>query len=102
MLWEHSLPRTALDMCRILILTEGLAMLACVSRLGRGLGRNRGGLAMVLRDLLEWRPTVSHYHWVLQERRCADDQRRGEFRLYQLLDAVGCDPRGVRLDQVFH
>merc|ERR1712136_393658 len=30
MLWEHSAHRTALDMCRILILTEGLAMLACV------------------------------------------------------------------------
>ena len=29
------------------------------SRLGRGLARIRGGLAVVLRDLLEWRPTVS-------------------------------------------
>ena len=52
---------------------------------------------MVLRDLLEWRPTAFHHHWVLQERHCADDQRRGEFRLSQLLDAVGCDPRGVPL-----
>ena len=69
------------------------------SRLGRGLGRLPAGLAMVLRVLLEWRPTAFHQHWVLQGRPSADDQDRAEFRISQFLDAVGCDPRGMRLYQ---
>jgi len=98
MLWEHSAHRTALDMCRILILTEGLAMLACV-----------------LAWDVAWHGFVEGWLWFCAifwsgdllfpsplgstKTALCGRQRRGEFRLSQLPDAVGCDPRGVRLDQ---
>ena len=98
MLWEHSAPRTALEACSFVIVTVELAVLGC-------------GLAWDV----AWEGIVEGWLWFCAifwsgdllfpsplgstKTALCGRQRRGEFRLSQLPDAVGCDPRGVRLDQ---